>query len=591
MSILDGITPATVHLLARGAVERIYGPPGTGKSTRLKAIIREVVATHGPESVLVTSFTVTAAKSIAKMGLNLPDRQVGTLHAMAYRAVGSFLDVAQEPKVLAGWNSRALQHWYIKPDARRSNPNADGGGEAPAGEGGEALLSAYDMARASFTPLADMPHAVRQFATAWEAWKREVEAVDFTDMIQIALERALDGEPAPGSPRVLISDEAQDMTLLETALVLAWGRHADRTIIALDDDQAIMNWRGGDCSAILALGTGPDGGPQPGVEITDILLDQSWRIPAAVHMVAQSWIELCSVRRDKDYRSRPEDGYAYAVDATIDSMKTAEQIAKQVHRGRSVMALASCEYMLRILIKNLRTLGVPYANAYRPAESRWNPLRSDKGTTPAQRLFHYLISDDRALGGFADGPHATPGGKARLWTGVDVRAWIELVRAEGVLAKGVKSRLKDNLPDGELSIAQSEGLFSAALSEADLDRALGPDLSWFMSVALPSMAEKLQYPEAIVRGFGPAALVDPPLCTVGTIHSVKGGEADVVYLSPALSPAGYGEWSTYGRPRDSVIRLLYVAMTRARRASVVLAPPNRYAVPRSTLIPKEMQVR
>lgn len=583
------LTVNTVHLLARQRVTRIWGPPGTGKSTTLKKLIYETVRNRGSEAVLVVSFTVTAARSLAAMGLSLPDRQVGTLHSMAYRAVGSFLDVALEPKVLAGWNTRAPRQWYIKPDARRGRPDADGGGEG--GEGGEALLSAYDLARSSFTPLADMPHAVRQFAVAWEAWKRDVEAIDFVDMILIALEHALDGECAPGRPEVIIADESQDFSPLETALVLAWGAHAGQTVLALDDDQAINDWRGGNCEPILALGSGPDDDPQPGVEVTDTLLDQSWRIPAAVHLVAQSWIERCSARRDKDYLSRPEDGYAYAVDATIDSMKTAEQIARQVHAGRSVMALASCEYMLRILIKNLRTLGVPYANSYRPAEGRWNPLRSTGGLTAAQRLFHYLVSDDRALGGFADGPHATPGGRARLWTGVDVRAWVELIRAEGVLAKGVKSRLKDNLPDGQLSIAQAEGLFSAAMSEADLDRALGPDLSWFMSAALPSVAEKLRFPEAVVRGFGPAALVDQPLCTVGTFHSIKGGEADVIFMSPALSPAGYAEWTRYGKPRDSVIRLMYVGLTRARQASVVLAPPNRYTVPRATLIPKEMQVR
>ena len=82
-SALEGITTSTVHLLAQGTVERIYGPPGTGRSNPVKAIVREVVEELGPDAVLATSFTVTAARSLIAMGLPLPSHQVGTLHSLA----------------------------------------------------------------------------------------------------------------------------------------------------------------------------------------------------------------------------------------------------------------------------------------------------------------------------------------------------------------------------------------------------------------------------------------------------------------------------------------------------------------------------
>ena len=557
----------------------------------------------GPDAVLATSFTVTAARSLIAMGLPLPSHQVGTLHSMAYRAVGNFLDVATEPKVLRDWNSRVGHEWELTPDARRGKPDTADVGAAGGGSGGDELLTAYDLARSQFVPLSDMPHAVREFAKAWDAWKRETEAVDFTDMILIALEHALDGEAAPGAPKVLIADEAQDMTPLEIALVLAWGRRAQRTIFALDDDQAIMNWRGGNCEPLVSLGTGIDGGPQLDVDVIDTFLEQSWRIPASVHMVAQTWIEGCGFRQPKNYRSRDVDGRIYAVGATLADMVTAEQIAKNAHAGREVMVLAACEYMLRPLIANLRKIGVPYSNIYRPAEGRWNPLRGSGGKTAAQRLFAYLASDDRALGGFERGPRATPGGRARLWTGDDVRAWIELVAADAGLARGAKSRIAENLPAGPLDIAQVEVLFSDEMSDADYTAALEPSLAWFMGAVVPSARSKLVYPEAIVRAFGPAALVDKPLVTIGTIHSVKGGQAGhpateieparqgVVYLSPSLSPAGLAEWQRGGRSRDNVIRQFYVGLTRTYTTCVILAPTDRCAIPRETLIPQGMQVR
>jgi superfamily I DNA/RNA helicase len=55
-----------------------------------------------------------------------------------------------------------------------------------------------------------------------------------------------------------------------------------------------------------------------------------------------------------------------------------------------------------------------------------------------------------------------------------------------------------------------------------------------------------------------------PQVVVGTIHSVKGGQADVVYLFPDLSQAGDAQYNRGGAARDSVIRLFYVGLTRAR---------------------------
>jgi AAA domain-containing protein len=586
-SPLDGLTTATVHLLAKGTVARIFGPPGTGKSTRLKDIIRDLVLDHGPESVLVTSFTVTAARSIAKMGLPIPDRQVGTLHSMAYRSVGDFCEVALEGKILADWNAQVGLGWKLTPAASRSFEAAsEGGGGVTEGD---ALLNAYDLARAQLIPQDALPAEVQAFALAWEGWKRRMEAVDFTDMIRIALERAVDGEPPPGRPRVLIADEAQDMTPLEIALVLAWGANCEQTILALDDDQAIMNWRGGNCDPILDLGS--DAG-QTDVELRDTYLEQSWRIPAAVHTVAQTWIENSSHRQDKNYHSRDADGQIYAVSLGLEDMRTAEQIAKDAHAGREVMVLAACEYMLRPVIANLRKIGVPFANHYRPKESRWNPMGGARGMTSAERLFRYLVPDERVLGK-----------RSRLWTGDDVRAWIDLLdsRSETAgLAKGAKSSVK-MLPAGTLDIAQVEALFA---SETAIEAATEPDLSWFMRSVLPSKLERLRYPEAVARAHGAAALVDPPLVTVGTIHSVKGGQVGhpikdgqparggVVYLSPSLSPAGLNEWAQHGRMRDNVIRQFYVGLTRTYTTCVIMAPMDRRCcVPRALLCPPEMMVR
>ena len=52
------------------------------------------------------------------------------------------------------------------------------------------------------------------------------------------------------------------------------------------------------------------------------------------------------------------------------------------------------------------------------------------------------------------------------------------------------------------------------------------------------MQNRIQFPADIADVRGPQALMESPQVIVGTIHSVKGGEADAVVLFPDLSQAG-----------------------------------------------------
>jgi superfamily I DNA/RNA helicase len=69
---------------------------------------------------------------------------------------------------------------------------------------------------------------------------------------------------------------------------------------------------------------------------------------------------------------------------------------------------------------------------------------------------------------------------------------------------------------------------------------------------------------------------------IGTIHSVKGGQADVVYLVPDLSGRGASEWAQPGARQDGVRRQMYVGMTRARRELAVCNPATtKFVTPES----------
>jgi superfamily I DNA/RNA helicase len=566
----------------------VFGPPGTGKTYYLTQRVRAVVEQWGPESLVVASFTVTAAQEIASRGLGLPDRAVGTLHSLAFRSIGHTFNVALDPKVLRGWNESVGMQWRITEDHRRTAPQSatEGGAsntEMTTAAGGDELLAALDKARATYTPPEDYPPRLAAFAESWTAWKRDAEAVDYTDMIEMALESAREGQPAPGAPMVIVVDEGQDMTRLEIDLALAWGRLARTLVVALDDDQAIMEWRGADPSRLLNLSE------QDGFEVQRHVLDRSRRIPVSVHRVAQRWVSRLSQRQPKDYLPRTTDhqgneldeppmGAAFCVGEHLGDPELIHRIEAELDTGRTVMVVASCSYMLDPLIKQLREAGIPFGNRYRPTEARWNPLGGAvNGMSTAERVFRYLVMNAE----LDDTPHG------RLWTGRDVRAWLPLVSAEKAgLRRGVKAQA-ELLPDGELAEEDVSALFT---DRDAYELAVDGDLEWLAGAILPSKVRAVAYPLQVARHRGIAALATPPPVTVGTIHSVKGGASDVVYVSPDLSAAGVAQLSSVNG-RDQTVRLFYVAVTRAYEELRLLSASNpANFVRRRDLLPADLEV-
>ena len=580
-------------------IRRIWGPPGTGKTTTLAKRVQATVRERGPESISIASFSVTAAQEIAsRKGVKgvLPPHAVGTLHSHAFRAI-EHPDVALDPKVLAGWNDTVGTTWRITGDTRgpRGLESRDRAGGGALLETGDQLLEALDLLRAKATPRQDWPLPVREFAKRWTAWKREVGAVDYSDMIIEAYRRARDGQPMPGNPSVLVADEAQDLTPVEIALILQWGRHLGddgRLVFALDDDQAIFDWRGGDPTGILNLD-----------DTADEVLSQSWRVPPAVHAVAEHWISRCSTRFPKEYHPRgpsPEDdptpehsrGWAYRVGyglkdlALVDAIE--DDLADPDLPGGTVMVIASCGYMLLDLIKELRRRGIPFHNPFRPAEQSWNPLgKPGRGMSTTERIWRYAVLDER-----------TCGPRARAWTGDDLAAWVPLLDSKlAHLVRGAKTSL-EQLPTGTVpwelvaalwkpDEAGDEALRRATAGDDDP----GDHLRWLSEVISPAKAKVAAYPLTVARTYGPTALVDTPRVTVGTIHSTKGAQGSRIYVAPDLSGAGMGQWRASVEGRDQIVRLLYVALTRAYHSVRVLAPTSDATVPPDELIPPHLEIR
>ena len=541
---------------------RVFGPPGTGKTTYVAGQVERAARALGSDALMVASFTRTAAAELSSRNMPLGRSQVGTLHSFAYRALDRPELVYEH---IALWNKEKphLQMSGAKQDVDHAaidqNPETQGDG----------LLNQLDIYRGRRTPKDRWPASVRAFEKAWTAWKQSEGVLDFTDLIEYSLN---EGTSAPGRPRIGFFDEVQDFTPLELELVRSWGGHMDRILLAGDDDQAIFTFKGATPDAFLD--------PElPSGQVR--VLEQSYRLPQRIHAMSSSWVSQLSRRFPKAYLPRDEEGRIDMLRATWKAPENALADAeRRVESGQTVMFLTTCSYMLEPTKAVLRKAGLPFHNPYRRSRGDWNPLvLRDDVVTASDRLLAFLKPQETVWGD-----------EAEVWTWQDVWRWVELLSSKGVLKHGAKTDIRKRAMDHDV------GFLPADLGDLDrmfvgdgLHQAFSGDLDWFESSMLSRNRGALRFPVQVLRMRGAEALMGEPKVMIGTVHSVKGGQADVVYLFPDLSPAASREWMGHPTERDAVIRQMYVGMTRARQHLVLCAPSSKWNVEMARHIPRSKE--
>lgn len=541
-----------------GVEHLVVGPPGTGKTTYLKRQVELAAQKFQGKEIVVGSLTRTAASEVASRVEGVPRRNVGTLHAHAY----ALLDrprIAESVGALREWNETCpVSSWRI--DLKHAaSPEHD----APTEVGGSYDSAGYELYermgiyRQRMLPRESWSPNVQEFAKVWEAWKDENNIYDFTDLIEVAVDRVPE---LPGC-RVFMLDEAQDMSRLEFALARQWGAAAEQFVVVGDPDQNLYEWRGSDPDAFYS-----------GDIASKRVLSQSYRVPQAVHKVAVDWVQQIEGRVDAAYEARTGDvgsveraGHQYR---DPDSLIADAQARLAKGDGcESVMVLVSCNYMLNPVCRRLRELGIPFCNPYRTKAGNWNPLVS------ARRLLAFLRPD-------AD----TWGEQSRLWTWQDVKAWGEVLQADKTFIRGFKKEIglrTDKNRFGELGedVVPLTELLRWMKDDEGREAILDMNLDWWEERLIATQHKSQKFALDVARLHGAQVLRQQPRIVVGTVHSVKGGEADHVYLFPDLSPVAYNEsWRRPGAPRNSVVRQFYVGITRARQSLTLCEASDPYAV-------------
>lgn len=540
------------YMVTMTEIYHITGPPGTGKTTYLERQAREGLNKRGSGQVAILSLTRAAAREIAGRGLEIPDEQIGTLHAFCFRGAGR-PEIAD--KKIAEWNDYAPKFklslpTYDDADVDDMDISKIGGGDD---EQADQCFNAMNLFRHNQTPPNQWPIFVKEFAGKWNAWKSDAELMDFTDLIEFGL---TDIVAAPGHPEILIIDECQDMSRLEIALIHKWSEAAEVVLMAGDPDQAIYTWRGAN----------------PKVFIENVIpeshkkyLRQSFRLPEVVHSFARTWIAQIKDREDVDFRARDTRGSLEYAEADYNSpAEIVEICADNYLQGKTTMVLTTCGYMLFPVIALLKEAGLPFHNKFSTKNAKWNPLRRiKKRVMPVDRIASFLRPDESSEE------------YQREWFKADFKNWIGVLNSKGLLTRGVKTEIADD----EFQIPKSFDEFSDwFISDKDALRANNLDLDWFLRNVIASRKAPLVYPVQVVRKFGARVLHDEPLITVGTIHSVKGGEADTVIICPDLSYSGWKFYEASDQGRADVTRVFYVGFTRARERLILCNQASTRAV-------------
>ena len=120
-------------------------------------------------------------------------------------------------------------------------------------------------------------------------------------------------------------------------------------------------------------------------------------------------------------------------------------------------------------------------------------------------------------------------------------------------------------------------MLAQILSPAAIQPALNRNVDWLLDNLLATRRKSIEFVVGVYKNYGIDAINNPPQVVIGTIHSVKGGEADVVILFPDISYEANQEFHKSVHGRDSVFRMFYVGMTRARETLIVANPSHRGA--------------
>ncbi len=272
-----GITGTGEHPVTDSV--KLNGPPGTGKTTESAARVATLIDEHGYEvsDVLWATYRRSLAfETLERLAdwniipdeeLNNPTegatRFIATIHGIANRLIGGIGDITT-------WYHRKQFCQKRNLKFEKSQPWDDPPGQLLFEVLNYAAKNRLDLHNTRDREQVPMLDALREeypgdIANAWDQWqdwKAENDMYDFWEQLKLAL----DNQHRHGRDIVVI-DEYHDATPLMAALCEFWIDQAEIVIVAGDPLQVVNEYTGADPEFFKRL------------DLPEVLLDTTWRVP------------------------------------------------------------------------------------------------------------------------------------------------------------------------------------------------------------------------------------------------------------------------------------------------------------------------
>lgn len=320
--------------------ELILGGPGCGKTTKLLELVKfHLDSGIKPNQIGYVAFTRKAAGEArfrAGNQFGLSEKELPyfrTLHSFAFKELGfsgeqlmgpdhytelgqmlklEFGKVDNEFGIISEQRERGSQYYHIEQQSR---------------------LRCLDLRRVCLLDGRQGYWAVKHFQDSLNAFKASRRIYDYTDILEQWLIKM---HPLP--LKVLIVDEAQDLSPLQWKLVEKMQRDIPFIYYAGDDDQAIYEWAGADINYFLNLG------------VKTTVLPLSHRLPRQIFTRCDKIVRKIRHRYAKDWSPSPRDGEV--------SFVASPELAKM--DNGSWMVLARNNYQLDGVASYLKSRGYPF---------------------------------------------------------------------------------------------------------------------------------------------------------------------------------------------------------------------------------------
>lgn len=537
-------------------IARLIGGAGTGKTTELLRIMGQCIETGlEPHQIGFVSFTRAARAEAAgraseKFGCRQEELErdgwFRTLHSVCYRCLGAGDELLVEDKKGKAWISEALNAEIEFGDADAEDdmgivgamPKTDAAAALAIWAAARSRLSPYEPVWREIAARSDTVPPLarcRAWIEKYELHKAIDHRRDFTDLLgQFAGWRfGLDGhercrpEGDPPEIPVWFFDEQQDTSvLLDSVCHRLIDTEACQWVYVVGDPfQAIYGFAGADSRCFRAWPADKER-----------TMPKSHRCPRPMHVLGETILRGCS-----DYWDRKIEPAGHAGD--IDTAASIDELLELVCPTQSWLLLARTNFQARRFAAILNKNGIPW----RPTKGHggWHAPKRTMAIAALCQLqsgFPLLAAEWAAIMSYMPSRYCsedllTRGTKTR-WAAEGFAPEQEMATLGDLAPWGATPRLREMIGQGTWTCLIDNGQMQATA----------------------------------IRKWG-SEVVENSGIRVGTVHSVKGSEADnVAVLTTTSEPIARGCDTQSGA--DEERRVAYVAVTRARRKLIVLNEPR-----------------